>query len=46
MSPLEAPVNASTWAKVAEPKMMRNAITVTRSAPSSDLRNAFQVISP
>ena len=44
--PLEPPVNASTCAKVAEPKMTRNAITVTRSAPSSDLRNAAQVISP
>jgi hypothetical protein len=39
-------VNASTCAKVAEPKMMRNAITVTRSVPSSDLRNAFQVSVP
>ena len=40
ISPLEPPVNASTWAKVAEPKMTRKAITVTRSAPSSDLLNA------
>ena len=46
MSPLEAPVKASTCAKVAEPKMMRNAMTVTRSAPLSDLTKAFQVISP
>ena len=46
ISPLEPPVKASTWAKVAEPKMTRNAITVTRKAPSSDLTNAFQVISP
>ena len=41
-----APENASTCAKVAEPKMIRNAITVTRSAPSTDFLNASQVMLP
>ena len=42
--PLDAPVNASTWAKVAEPKITRNAITVTRSEQYRDsYSNSVQV---
>ena len=46
IKPLEAPVNAKICAKVAEPKMIKNDITVMRKAPSSDLTQADQVISP
>ena len=44
--PLEAPENARIWLKVAEPKMMRKAMTVTRRAASTERRKLVQVSAP